>query len=958
MFRKHQPENAREAPIVTSFAGNIESDRIPLSAFLDAGQDGHTRFSETPFNTVSQIPIACGIMETRLTEQQIVSRYPWVEPFREGLAENDYRIRTSDIRDGWELVRHRGEIFREAIRCFFQQIVSEAPPSGAFAIHSLGGTGRREVCPGSDVDIGILVDNVEENGEFFGCVESHLAAVKDIVPGMRRAKANAFHQLDSPKYFDRISLTSLLDADLLLGDVDFDQRVRRVGRQRAAEMGLNFIFEVNRDLTQFDKQHPQPPGDVRGFHVKNGIGGLRNFHMTMWLYSFERWIASDEVYDQARSTRRFDSDGAPMPHVLDAVGILFSARCWIEQRRMEQRELARSEGRAAPVTSNLMIDGSDMESFLDRFGAGGLTQLNQAREIISSYRRETFDRLLEHGVVVPETDGLVIWGLQGLRIGADGLFHDATETFFRLYESRQKFHLEIDPKVKRAARKNIAHSIRNDTPEFIHRIVAPQPVLPLLTDWLEFGVLGQMIPGFDALASRLYQPGHRSAALTRAARAVQRIENLEKLTTSKESDRSDTESFFHRQYHELGDSARCALRLALLTEEIPKTLDGVAEASEESVRRFVGEQLSSINALSGPTLCTIEFLMLMKRKMIRASETSSLQYVLDQWHERIDSLDARNTADTIRALALFAYAAFDFHDPPGVEKPRLTPEQWRRIRNLAENLLHRAQGVFEDTFDPKYFDETGQRIGQLLPRHLVDSPHINNSLRLNYEGAETLDPQRAHRIIHALQSVYTSGQPKVELRRAEGFIELVLFAWDFPGLFWRVAGAMHDSGCAIRSTDLYNIPSPGGAAVNGETLIPGERCLVFDVLTFDQGKASGELWEEELRQRIVYRLTHPDEQLPNDVSEILTPVRDQLRPELTDLGDGRLKFSSHSPPGHHGVRYAISRLLSEIAGASVQSITQDGTHDWPVPRFNFYVHVSTNLHEVKESLTAVLGEID
>ena len=215
------------------------------------------------------------------------------------------------------------------------------------------------------------------------------------MPGIRDVvKANAFPDLRDGEHFDLKSLASLLDGDLLVGDVAFDHRIRRVCRERAAELGLEFIFSTTQDLRRFDQMYPHAPGDVGGFHVKNGKGGLRTFQMAMWLYSFERWIPSVQVYEQVRNTRRFDSEGAPTPKVLDAVGIIFCARCWIEQRRIEQRGNHTQQRQVS-----LVIDVADMEAFLTRFGAEGLTQLNTAREIISSYRHETMDRLLEHGVV-------------------------------------------------------------------------------------------------------------------------------------------------------------------------------------------------------------------------------------------------------------------------------------------------------------------------------------------------------------------------------------------------------------------------------------------------------------------------------------------------------------------------------------------------------------------------------
>jgi hypothetical protein len=888
----------------------------------------------------------------KATDRKELEQLEWVVALREGLVESERRICTAALTEGWEIVHQRGQVIREAIRRFYEQLVLEAPPRGAFAILLLGGTGRQEVCPGSDVDVGIFVENIEENEHFFRHVSQQLRQFAPLIPGLRNVvKANSVPDLRDDKHFDLKSLAALLDADLLVGDVGLDQRIRRVCHARAAERGLEFVFAINQDLRRFDQLYPQLPGDVGGFHVKNGIGGLRNFQMTMWLYSFERWVPSVQVYEQVRNTRRFDSEGAPTPNVLSAVGVLFAVRCWIEQKRAN-----RAHDHAEKRRANLFIDVVDMDDFLKRFGAGGLTELNSSREVIRSYRHETWDRLLERGVVVPGTDGLVIWGAGGLRIGADALFWDATNMFCSIYAAQQRFGLPIDKSVKRAARKNIAQSLRPDA-GLVKLMVSSGSILPALEDWFDYGVMDKLVPGFGELANKLYQPGHRTATLTRAARAMQRMQNLEHLSTVTLADVSAREAFFLRQYQDIGDAARGALRLAVLTEEIPETLFGSSDCYADCVTRYVAECLRVVPGLTTPMLSTVEFLLLVKRELLKSSETSADQQVLESWCQKIGELHARHPADTIRALALFAYAAFDFHNPKGVGRSRLHPEQWQNVQNLTQNLLYDQLGVGGRPFEDHYFDEAGQRIGKLLPRRLLASPHVDNSLKQTYEGAEILDPHRAHRIIHALKEVVQTGRPKVELQRDEEYYRLTLFAWDFPGLFWRVAGTLHDKGCSIRTTNLYGIPDPNGCATDGETLVPNERRLIFDVVTFDAPKDINEAWEDDTKLRILQRLENPQERIADNTGEILRPVMALLSPRLTDLGGGQMKLSCQAPSASKGTRYAISRLLVERAGANIESIARDGTRDWPIPRTNFYFRIESDLRQVAEALRHDLGEV-
>ena len=126
-------------------------------------------------------------MNSDSTKSNGFDQFPWIEALRNGLVDNDRLIRTTPLAEGWAIVRHRGRIIREAMKCFYKQVVQESPPRGVFAIYGLGGTGRQEICPGSDVDVGIVVENIEENEHFFQHVTQQLRKFAPLVPGCERS---------------------------------------------------------------------------------------------------------------------------------------------------------------------------------------------------------------------------------------------------------------------------------------------------------------------------------------------------------------------------------------------------------------------------------------------------------------------------------------------------------------------------------------------------------------------------------------------------------------------------------------------------------------------------------------------------------------------------------------------------------------------------------------------------
>lgn len=186
---------------------------------------------------------------------------------------------------GRELARRRADVVDLALISLFRQAEHQAPAGpyreAGLAVVALGGYGRRELCPFSDIDL-MLLYRPEEGPRVEVVAETLFYPLWDAGLELGHGARTVDECLDVAEENVEL-LTSFFQARLLVGDQEL---FRELGtRLRAAvdrDGGRRFVESVSaaravRHATFGDAHAVLEP------HLKEGRGGLRDVHEALWL---------------------------------------------------------------------------------------------------------------------------------------------------------------------------------------------------------------------------------------------------------------------------------------------------------------------------------------------------------------------------------------------------------------------------------------------------------------------------------------------------------------------------------------------------------------------------------------------------------------------------------------------------------------------------------------------------
>ncbi len=658
------------------------------------------------------------------------------------------------------------------------------------AVVAVGGYGRGELAPHSDVDL-LFLHSYKRTPHIEQMIEFSLYRLWDL--GLKVGQAT--RSIDDCLRLARTDLqicTSLLEARFLWGErAVFNAFASQFQADVVEGRGRPF---VEAKLTERDSRH-QRTGDSRYLlepNVKEGKGGLRDLQTLFWLGRFLY-----RIDDPAELVSHGVLNQATLRHFSKARRFLWTVRCHLHYLtgRPEERltfdlqpEVARRMGYRRRRTS------SSVERFMKHYylvakEVGALTRIFCAA-LEEQHRRRSPLGLAQLGFGRRRVDGMIIQGGRVMPATSD-LFEREPLAMLQLFHLAQERDLDIHPEAWRA----VTQCLRRVDAELRESPAANELFLKMLTSrkdpattlrrMNEVGLLGRFLPEFGRVVAQmehsLYHVYTVDEHTVRAIGVLHQIEagQLEKelplATSLMPKVLSRTELCVALLFHDLGKGRagdHSEIGAHLVQRAGPRL--GLSDEQIETVSWLVRHHL---------LLSRVAF----KRDIDDPKTVSDVVEII-QSPERLRLLLVLTVADIravgpnvwngwkgqlLRALYHEADAALAGADASGRRQDRIDAAK----QALAEALAGWSPAERERFLvrhDPRYwlsFDlENLVRQAQLVRRAEAERGPLTLAFRI--------DPFRAR-------------------------TEVVLFAPDHPGLFMRVAGALALSGASIVDARIF-----------------------------------------------------------------------------------------------------------------------------------------------------------
>ncbi|MHA6724140.1 [protein-PII] uridylyltransferase [Sphingomonas sp. RS2018] len=670
-----------------------------------------------------------------------------------------------------------------------QRLYRNTNPTAAerMTLVAVGGYGRGEMAPHSDIDIGFLTP-WKQTGWSEQVIESMLYSLWDMGLKVGHSSRSLDDMVRQAKA-DVTIRTALLEGRYVWGDAElYDEAIRRFRTEVQADTASNFIAEK---LAERDVRHKKM-GDSRYVvepNVKEGKGGLRDLHTLFWIgkyaYHVER---AAQLVDAGLFTReeyrRF--------HRAD--NFLWAVRCHLHQiaGRHEdrltfdmQREIA-ERMRFTDRPGKSKVERFMQMYFLQAKAVGDLTGVFVAHideKFAARGRRFGLPTIRRrpsklHGFVLDRGR---------MALPSDDFLQADPVRLIEMFTLAEQHALEIHPLAMRAAARDarLADGVRNDprANDLFLDLLCGRNNPEMVLRWMnEAGVFGRFVPDFGRVVAQMqFDMYHHYTVDEHTIRAIGLLSRIEK--GELREDHPLSSAIFDQIV------SRRALYVAVLLHDIAKGRGG----DHSILGAAVAERLCPRFGLTAAETETVAWLVrwhLLMSATAFKRDLSDFKTILDfaqavQSPQRLMMLMVLTVVD-IRAVG------------PGVWNG------WKRqlLQNLyeaAEEVLrlgHKQRGRGErvaakqaDLATALGWDETRMAA---LRRELPESYWVAEPPEVLEANVRLIDGAGSEPL-----SIAAVPDP------AQGATLVTVYASDHPGLFYRIAGAIHAAGGNIIDARIH-----------------------------------------------------------------------------------------------------------------------------------------------------------
>ena len=685
---------------------------------------------------------------------------------------------------GYRAAQEQAFLVDQLVRLIYDYVVQYLFPinnrtvSERIAILAVGGYGRGEMAPFSDVDIA-FVTPYKRTAWTEQVVEAALYLLWDL--GLKIGQSS--RSLDETVKMaaeDLTIRTALLESRFVWGDREvYDEAANRFWTEVVGKTAPQFVALK---MTERDERH-RKMGDSRYVvepNVKDGKGGLRDLHTLYWIGKYAHRVRTpaalvDVGLLTADEYRKFER----------AENFLWSVRC-------HMHDLAgRGEDR---LTFDLQREVAERMRFADRPGRSAVERFMQFYFLNAKTVGDLTGLFLAH---LDETMGkkgrrflpslsrrprkLNGFTLDRGRLALpnDDFFAEQPGRMVEIFHLADRFSLEIHPLAMRAARRDarlIDNKIRNDpaiNALFLDVLTSPRDPETVLRWMNEATVFGRFVPDFGRVVAQMqFDMYHHYTVDEHSIRAIGLLAEIE---------RGD-----HKADHPLSTAvirqivSRRVLYAAVLLHDIAKGRGGDHSVLGAEVARNLCPRLGLSDAETETVAWLVEKHLLMSATAFKR-DLSDFKTILDFSHvvasaERLRLLLILTVVD-IRAVG------------PGVWN------SWKR--QLLSDLFEATEEVLRLGHKQRGRDERINTKREILSQQLGISASAFSMLAKRLPGpywiAEPSDiiARNARLLIDddgSGLSIDACFYPE------RGATLITVLAADHPGLFYRIAGAIHVAG--------------------------------------------------------------------------------------------------------------------------------------------------------------------
>ncbi len=713
----------------------------------------------------------------------------------EGRAEIARRL-TEKPYAGTETAAAYAFLHDQVLRLAYDHVVTHeyplANPTTAerLLLLAVGGYGRGEMAPFSDVDLGFVIPG-KQTGWTESVIESMLYLLWDL--GLKVGQsARSLDEVVRMSITDHTACTATLEARYLWGDEALYSEVQSLFWKKAATNPRGFVKEK---LDERDARHKRM-GDSRYLvepNVKEGKGGLRDLHTLFWIGKYVHRVGSvAELVDvgllTAAELRRFQR----------AERFLWAVRCHLHlvAGRAEERLTFDYQRTIAERMNYADRPGkSSVERFMRHYflharTVGDLTGLFLAHldEMFAARGRRFALPTLKRRP--RRLEGFML-DRGRLAVPDEGFFAEDPVRLIQMFALADRHGLEIHPAAMRAAAANaklIDAGVRADRRAnalFLDVLTSPRDPETVLRWMNEAEVFGRFVPDFGRVVARMqFDMYHHYTVDEHTIRAIGLLSRIEKGELKVDHPLS-TRLIEHI-------ASRRVLYVAVLLHDIAKGRGG-----DHSV---LGEQVAhELCPRFGLTAAETETVAWLVRWHLLMSATAQKRDLADpktiqDFVERVTSLERLRlllilTVVDIRAVgpgtwngwkAQLLRTLFDAAE----EMLRLGHKQEGRAARVEESRRALAARLGWD--DARLAAHAGR---------LADSYWLAEPIEVIVRNARFVTAAEAAGTNAA--SFETTPQPE------RGATLVTVYTKDQPGLFYRVAGAISLAGGNIIDARIH-----------------------------------------------------------------------------------------------------------------------------------------------------------